>query len=102
MLGFLPGFAYLGIVDEAIAVPRHATPRCVCRRVGRDRRTADRRLSARVAGGWQIIGRTPVSLFDAHRSPAALLAPGDTVRFRAGQDRTTAVPAVSRTAVRAG
>ena len=82
MLGFLPGFAYMGSVDEAIAMPRHATPRL---RVpagsvgiaGRQTGIYPRESP----GGWQIIGRTPLSLFDAHRSPAALLAPGDTVRF---------------------
>ena len=82
MIGFLPGFPYLAEVDPAIAVPRHPTPRlCVAAgSVG---------LAGRQSGiypndspgGWQIIGRTPVRLFDPDRRPPATLSPGDTVRF---------------------
>ena len=82
MLGFLPGFSYMGTVDETIAMPRHATPRV---RVpagsvgiaGRQTGVYPRESP----GGWQLIGRTPVSLFNPNRVPAALVAPGDTVRF---------------------
>ena len=82
MLGFVPGFAYLGRVDSRIAVPR--------RRVPRDRVPAG---SVGIAGeqtgvypivtpgGWHLIGRTRVAMFDAARTPASLLRPGDLVRF---------------------
>lgn len=82
MLGFVPGFAYLGRVPATIAAPR--------RRVPRERVPAG---SVGIAGfqtgvypiaspgGWQLIGRTSAVMFDPARSPASLLAPGDTVRF---------------------
>ena len=97
MLGFLPGFAYLGTVAEEMAMPRHATPRL---RVpagsvgiaGRQTGVYPRESP----GGWRIIGRTWVSLFNAHRSPAALLAPGDRVRFVPDRIRTDVVPAFRR------
>ena len=82
MLGFLPGFPYMGSVDESIAAPRRSTPRVrvpagsvgiAGRQTGIYPRDSP--------GGWQIIGRTPVELFDAGRVPPALLAPGDSVRF---------------------
>ena len=82
MLGFLPGFAYLGSVDPAIAAPRHATPRT---RVpagsvgiaGRQTGVYPRESP----GGWQIIGRALIDVFDPARTPAALMQPGDHVRF---------------------
>ena len=88
MLGFLPGYAYMGIVDEAIAAPRKTTPRT---RVpagsvgiaGRQTGIYPRQSP----GGWQLIGRTSVPVFDPSRDPASLFAPGDRVRFVPG-DRT--------------
>ena len=82
MLGFLPGFAYMGEVDESIAVPRKETPR---RRVPKgsvgiaSRQTGVYPLES--PGGWQIIGRTDAEMFAADRDPPCLLAPGDQVRF---------------------
>jgi inhibitor of KinA len=82
-LGFAPGFAYLGTVPEAIAAPRLASPR---RRVEAGsvgiagRQTGIYPCS--VPGGWQLIGRTPLSMFRTDRDPMALLACGDEVRFR--------------------
>ena len=82
MLGFLPGFAYMATADDSIAVPRRATPRTrvpagsvgiAGRQTGIYPRDSP--------GGWQIIGRTPLSIFDVERASPALLAPGDTVRF---------------------
>jgi inhibitor of KinA len=64
MLGFVPGFAYLGVVDERIAMPRRATPR-VRVPVGSVGLPAVRlAYSAETPGGWQLIGRTPVKPFD--------------------------------------
>jgi KipI family sensor histidine kinase inhibitor len=82
MFGFLPGFAYMGTVDESIAAPRRATPRV---RVpagsvgiaGRQTGVYPRESP----GGWQLIGRTPVDIFDPARIPAAFFASGDEVRF---------------------
>ena len=82
MLGFVPGFAYMGRVDAEIAAPRHRVPR--------ERVPAG---SVGIAGGqtgvypvespggWQIVGRTSLVMFDATRERPSLLAPGDLVRF---------------------
>jgi KipI family sensor histidine kinase inhibitor len=83
-LGFAPGFAYMGGLPESIATPRLESPR--------------KRVSAGSVGiagaqtgvygidspgGWRLIGRTPLTLFDAQITPPALLQPGDRVRFNA-------------------
>jgi inhibitor of KinA len=84
MLGFVPGFAYLGGLDARLAMPRRDTPRprvpagsvaiageqtCV--------------YPLDTPGGWQIVGRTPLQLFRPEASPPSLLNAGDTVRFKA-------------------
>jgi inhibitor of KinA len=82
MVGFLPGFPYLGSVAERIAAPRRDAPRPIVRRgsVGiAGRQTGIYPIDS--PGGWQIIGRTPLTLFDASSATPARLAPGDTVRF---------------------
>jgi inhibitor of KinA len=82
MLGFLPGFAYLGIVDERIAVPRRATPRQVvpAGSVGiAGNQTGIYPIES--PGGWQIVGRTPARLFDPAGDRRPVLRPGDRVRF---------------------
>ena len=82
LLGFSPGFPYLGDVDERIALPRRAEPRP---RVPAGSVAIATRYTAiypqATAGGWHIIGRTPLRFFDAAQDPPALLSPGDTVRF---------------------
>ncbi|MGQ0335392.1 5-oxoprolinase subunit B family protein [Halomonas elongata] len=81
-LGFAPGFAFMGRVDEQIAGPRLETPR---RRVPRGSvAIAERQTSAYplvTPGGWNLIGRTAAVLFDRHREGFSLLAVGDRVRF---------------------
>jgi inhibitor of KinA len=82
MLGFVPGFAYLGIVDERIAMPRHSTPRVrvPAGTVG----IAGIQTGiypAETPGGWQLIGRTPVKPFDAARAEPFLMKAGDAVQF---------------------
>jgi antagonist of KipI len=94
MLGFLPGFAYMGSVHESIAMPRHPTPRLKVAAgsvgiAGRQTGIYPRQSP----GGWQIIGRTSARLFDPTGSPSALLRPGDSVRFEA---RTELAPALNR------
>jgi inhibitor of KinA len=84
LIGFAPGFPYLGGLDERLATPRRETPRT-------------RVPAGSVAigggqtgvypfespGGWHLIGRTPLAMFDVHRDPPAMLSAGDRVRFRA-------------------
>ena len=82
MFGFMPGFAYLGSVNDAIAAPRRPTPRVrvPAGSVGiAGRQTGVYPVES--PGGWQLIGRTSVSMFDPERSSPSLCAPGDRVRF---------------------
>jgi KipI family sensor histidine kinase inhibitor len=82
MLGFLPGFAYMAHVHSTIAAPRHATPRLRVAAGSVGIAGAQTGIYPRDSpGGWQIIGRTSLPLFDAAKTPPALLAPGDQVRF---------------------
>jgi KipI family sensor histidine kinase inhibitor len=81
-LGFTPGFPYLGGLDPALATPRRATPRAAVPAGAVAIGGAQTGVyPQRAPGGWQIIGRTPLALFDARRDPPCLLAPGDTVQF---------------------
>src|SRR5258705_1734194 len=81
MLGFLPGFAYMGMVDEKIATPRKQFPAPVeAGSIGiAGRQTGIYPL--RSPGGWQIIGRTPLKLFDKEKEDPTLFKSGDTVQF---------------------
>jgi inhibitor of KinA len=94
MLGFVPGFAYLGIVDQRIAMPRRATPR-VRVPIGSVGIAGAQTgvYSAETPGGWQLIGRTPVKPFDPAREDPFLMKAGDAVEFypieRAEYDRWT-------------
>lgn len=83
MLGFLPGFPYMGEVDEKITMPRKAQPVTVkAGSVGiAGKQTGIYPLTS--PGGWQIIGRTPLRLFDAENGETILLLAGDTVQFYA-------------------
>ena len=82
MLGFLPGFAYLGGVDAAIAMPRRATPRTTVPAGSVGIAGAQTGVyPCESPGGWRLIGRTPTAMFDLTRAEPALLAPGDVVRF---------------------
>ena len=81
-LGFSPGFPYLGGLPRAIATPRLPSPRkhvpAGSVAIGGDQ-TGVYPLAS--PGGWRIIGRTELKLFDPERNPPALLAMGDRVRF---------------------
>lgn len=83
MLGFLPGFAYLGGMDERIAVPRLENPRTVIP-VGSvgigGSQTGIYPLAS--PGGWQLIGRTPVKPYDASRENPILYKAGEYIRFK--------------------
>ncbi len=93
MLGFLPGYAYLGDTPEPLRLPRRANPRT---------RVPPGSLAIATAfasiypfespGGWHIIGRSPVSFFDTAAEAPALLAPGDEICFEPiGLDRYEAL-----------
>ena len=82
MLGFLPGFAYLGVLDPRIGAPRLDAPRpsVPAGSVG----IAGQQTGiypTETPGGWRVIGRTPVKPYDAERASPFLLNPGDVVRF---------------------
>jgi inhibitor of KinA len=84
MLGFVAGFAYMGTVDERIAMPRHSTPR-VRVPLGSVGIAGVQTgvYPAETPGGWQLIGRTPVKPFDPDRSEPFLMKAGDRVEFYA-------------------
>ncbi len=82
MIGFTPGYPYLGELPDAIATPRRQTPRTRVPRgsVGIAQKQSGI-YSVDSPGGWQIIGWTPVRLFDPRRNPPSLLVMGDRVQF---------------------
>jgi inhibitor of KinA len=82
MIGFTPGYAYMGELPEQLATPRKETPRTrvPAGSVGIAQRQTGI-YPAESPGGWQIIGRTPITLFDPHTWPPATLGMGDMVQF---------------------
>jgi KipI family sensor histidine kinase inhibitor len=83
MIGFAPGHAYLGGLDPSLSVPRRATPRALVP-VGSVAIANEQTVvyPFTISGGWSVIGRTPVTVFDAFRERPSLFAAGDRVRFR--------------------
>ena len=82
LLGFLPGFAFMGGLPPELATPRRAEPRVAvpARSVGIG--GAQTGIYPLVSpGGWQLIGRTPLAMFDPAAAEPTLLRPGDRVRF---------------------
>jgi KipI family sensor histidine kinase inhibitor len=82
MMGFSPGFTYLGGMSERIAAPRLKTPRTAipAGSVGiAQQQTGIYPVES--PGGWQLIGRTPVALFDPTRHPPVVVEAGDSIRF---------------------
>ena len=82
MLGFIPGFTYLGGMDPRIATPRLSSPRTLIPAgsvgiAGEQTGT----YPSDSPGGWQIIGRTPVTMYDMSKAQVALLNAGDYVRY---------------------
>jgi inhibitor of KinA len=95
MIGFLPGFPYLGDLPKPLVLPRRVDPRvrvppgAVAIAMGM---TAIYPIES--PGGWHLIGTTPIRLFDALASPPSLFAPGDAVQFEpVGRDAFTAMQA---------
>jgi KipI family sensor histidine kinase inhibitor len=82
-MGFAPGFAYLGEVDERIAMPRLATPRHNVPQGAvaiADRQTAI--YPSQSPGGWNLVGLCPLSLFNADKRPHSPMQVGDKLRFK--------------------
>lgn len=84
MIGFAPGHAYMGGLDAKLSVPRRATPRAVVPAgsvaIANDQTVV---YPYAISGGWSVIGRTPLKVFDARRAEPSLFGNGDRVRFRA-------------------
>ncbi len=82
MLGFIPGFTYLGGMDKRIATPRLKTPRTKI--IGGSVGIAGEQTGIYPSdspGGWQIIGRTPLNLFDVENEPPVFINAGDYIRY---------------------
>jgi KipI family sensor histidine kinase inhibitor len=84
MMGFAPGHAYMGGLDAKVVVPRRATPRAVVPAgsvaIANEQTVV---YPYAISGGWSVIGRTPLIVFDPERQEPSLFASGDRVRFRA-------------------
>jgi KipI family sensor histidine kinase inhibitor len=84
MIGFVPGFAYMAAVDPRLSLPRRPTPRervpagSVAIAAGQ---TAV--YPSETPGGWHLIGRTPMKMYDPALAEPSVLRPGDRVRFHA-------------------
>jgi KipI family sensor histidine kinase inhibitor len=82
MLGFSPGFAYLGGLPDALHQPRRENPRMVTPAGSVMQGGAQAAISPiAMPSGWHLLGRTPIKTFDLRRTPPFLLAPGDRIRF---------------------
>jgi inhibitor of KinA len=84
MIGFAPGHAYMGGLDRSLALSRRSAPRpevpAGSVAIANEQTVV---YPYAIAGGWNVIGRTPLIAFDARRDPPSLFGPGDRVRFRA-------------------
>jgi inhibitor of KinA len=83
MIGFAPGHPYIGGLNPKLSVPRRATPRAIVPAgsvaVANDQTVV---YPYAISGGWSIVGRTPLKVFDAERQEPSLFAAGDRVRFK--------------------
>lgn len=81
-IGFLPGFLYLGGLDKRLRIPRKESPRMEVQKgavgIGENQTGIYPKTSP---GGWQIIGKSPVSFFDKYANPPCVILPGDKVKF---------------------
>ncbi|MET0509810.1 MAG: 5-oxoprolinase subunit PxpB [Burkholderiaceae bacterium] len=89
MLGFSPGFPYIGGLDPRLSMPRRKTPRTRIApgtvAIARDQTAI---YTFETPGGWNLIGRTPLTLFDPGGDPPCLLRPGDRLQFEPIDDET--------------
>lgn len=83
MLGFIAGFSYLGTLPEALHCPRKLSPRMKVP-AGSVGLAGEQTgiYPSEAPGGWQLIGRTPLDLFNQKQNPPNFLSPGDSVKFR--------------------
>lgn len=82
MMGFAPGFTYLGGLDERIATPRLETPRLKIPAGSVGIAGSQTGMYPSVSpGGWQLIGRTPINLYDDRRDPPVFIQAGDYIRY---------------------
>jgi len=83
MIGFAPGHPYIGGLNAKLSVPRRATPRAIVPAgsvaIANDQTVV---YPYAISGGWSIIGRTPLAVFDAERQEPSLFAAGDRVKFK--------------------
>jgi len=83
VIGFLPGFLYMGSVDKSIEIPRLKKPRPSVEKgsvgIAEDQTGIYPNASP---GGWQIIGRTPVNIFNVDEDPPSRFRPGDQIKFK--------------------
>ena len=83
MIGFAPGHPYIGGLDPKLSVPRRAMPRAIVPAgsvaIANDQTVV---YPYAISGGWSIVGRTPLTVFDAERQEPSLFAAGDRVRFK--------------------
>lgn len=82
MMGFAPGHPYLGGLDPKLAIPRRATPRPIV--PAGSIAIANQQCVVypyAISGGWNVVGRTPLKIFDAYRAEPSLFLPGDAVQF---------------------
>ncbi|EKQ51664.1 MULTISPECIES: 5-oxoprolinase subunit PxpB [unclassified Clostridium] len=83
MIGFAPGFPYLGGMSEKIAAPRRESPRTVIPAGSVGIAGAQTGVyPIETPGGWQLIGRTPIKMFDLNGEPKSILKSGDIAKFR--------------------
>jgi inhibitor of KinA len=84
MMGFAPGHAYMGGLDARLSLPRRANPRAEVPAgsvaIANEQTVV---YPYAISGGWSVIGRTPLAVFDAARAEPSLFLAGDRVRFRA-------------------
>jgi KipI family sensor histidine kinase inhibitor len=84
MIGFAPGHAYMGGLDPSLSLSRRSAPRpevpAGSVAIANEQTVV---YPYAISGGWNVIGRTPLVVFDARREPPSLFGPGDRVRFRA-------------------
>ena len=83
MIGFAPGHAYMGGLNPKLSLPRRSSPRAIVPAgsvaIANDQTVV---YPYAISGGWSIIGRTPLTVFDADRQEPSLFAAGDRVRFK--------------------
>ncbi|WP_436854023.1 5-oxoprolinase subunit PxpB [Staphylococcus caeli] len=89
MLGFMPGFPFLGGLDDQLHTPRRKEPRTRIPAGSVGIANNQTGLYPKASpGGWQIIGQTPIHVFDAQREPMCLYSPGDYIKFYAIDQQT--------------